>query len=72
MVFEMTIQKAIDSGRHFRRKGWVLWAEVGELDGEFTLLDTSMGYYIPFALEDLLADDWEISKSRRNAKRDVQ
>lgn len=57
----MQIQKAIDSGRSFRRKGWVVWAEAGEIEGEFCLVDESLGYYIPFTVDDLLAKDWEIN-----------
>jgi hypothetical protein len=56
----MTIQEAINSGKPFRRKGWVDDSifVVYEKDDIVLSLDTDFQTSIELDVQDILADDW--------------
>lgn len=60
----MTIQKAIKSGKPFRRRGDYFWTiALGERENIKRGLPTYIGAQLrAFRVRDILADDWEIKE----------
>jgi len=63
----MTIQRAINSGKPFRRKRWGKeftkdWYHMKKARVAKHLYDFRMEYHVFLTLESILANDWEIKK----------
>ena len=62
----MTLQEAIKSGKRIRRQKYIRfdWLTVTH----DKLVNRSYGFFEPFKMEDILADDWEVEEEKRELK----
>lgn len=58
----MNIQQAVKTGLPYKREGWTHWVQTHWK----TPANYSSGKQIPFKIDDLSADDWEVKEPKKS------